>query len=309
MYFNDEQFFYSENISLKKKAMVMKIESDWKANKAHYFYGRNSDINKIELLTNNIVKIFTKISTNIIYKFFNRQNFDYLDSFLKDAMGKTLHEKLNEQWTEDTHYPKYQNTLDKYMGILSSFSDLSIGLQSPYSGEYKEDIENVKNLLIEFNETIFGNVSDIMEKNTTPNREDFYFKDLKDPEFQELIKVAGEITEEELKSKFDKSNKEEYFESVRNANLTRVIVEVLATEFIPRTKNRIEINFWGKEFTSSLQLKQMKMEPYNDAENLKNVRQLAVIFGQLPVDPELDRPPENKNVDFLNVVNDGRLLI
>jgi hypothetical protein len=224
-------------------------------------------------------------------------------------MGKTLHEQLNEQWTEDTHFPKYQNTLDKYMGILSSYSDLSIGLQSDYSGEYQEDINNVKDLLIEFNETMFGNISDIMEKNTTPKREDFYFKDLEDPEFKELKEVAGEITQEELESKFDKSKKEEYFERVRNANLTRVIVEVLVTEFIPRTKNQIENNFWEKEFSLSLQLKQMKMEPYNNAESLKNVRQLAVIFGELSVDLELDRPTEVKRARFLDVVEFGRLLI
>jgi hypothetical protein len=287
----------------------MKMECTWRDDKKDLFFGSNSDSDKISSLNDEIVKILTKISSEIIQKFINRENFDYLDSFLKETLGKNLEEKLDEQRIKETHYPMYENTFKNYMEILSSHSDLMVGLQSEYSGDYHEDINNVKDLLIEFYETIFGNICIKMKKYTSPYKQDYFLTNLKDPEFQELTEAAEEITEEDLINKFDANRKDEYLERFKNANLTRIIVEVLLVDFLPLTKNRIENNFWINDFDTFLNFQKMNMKPKTDAEDLKNIRQLAVIFGELPIDPELDRPQEEKDVNFLDVVNDGRLLI
>jgi hypothetical protein len=311
MYFDDEDFFYTLNIPLKKKALRLKMDYHWESEHVRFFYANHSEIDAdmIQAKFNNIVRDLTKISSKTIYKFFTRENFDYLDFFFKEILGMSMSEKLQEQMAEVTHHPIQNNTLHKYMEILSTSSDLLNNLESPYTGEYKDEIEQVKGFLIESFEAIFGDMTHQMEQLKTPKKQDLYLEALKDPEFQELTKVAGEITEEDLKNKFDANRKEEYIEKYKNANFTRIIVEGLLTIFMPIIKSRVENDLWETEFNSFLEFEKMNMAPNTNAEDLKNIRQLLVIFGQLPVDPELDRPPEVKDVDFLNVVDDGRLLI
>jgi hypothetical protein len=309
MYFNDEAFLFEMGIPLEKQAMGLKVKNNWETNKDKYFYNPDSDTDKISDLREKMISALMKIGTNTVKRYLSRPNFDYYDTFLKEGYGRSLKQIQNDQWVEDFTYPKLANTLHKYREMLANHSDLMNDLGSPYSGEYKEEMDNLKGWVLELFDVEYENMGSMMEESPTPQNPEKYFEKLDELKFGDLKKAGSEVTEEGLVSKFSKDRKDEYVERLKNADLHRMILEILYVELMPFIKLRFENKFWCHGFIDSMKLADMNMNPYTDAENLVYARQLAVIFGELPIDPAIDRPSEHKDVSFLDVVEDSRLLI
>jgi hypothetical protein len=313
LFYNDVEHIYFYDLDDEKMAQKLRTFPNWYQYGDDFFFSMTPKMDRrINDLRNSLAKEIAKLGVDIMDKYFFREGYDYFDDMLTQCtmQKQPLLQFLNTRRGRFNNYLVYQDVKEEFMTMIGSQTDLVTDFSNEYTGDFAEEVQKFKDIVLEIFDISFKNISEIIT--TRPIVDPAYYKQFmkEDPQFNQIFQIADQVSKEGLVADFDPTKKEEYLARLKEINFHKLFVQFLVSKILPKSISDFEDTLFKKIMLNELQLNQQKLDPLVDPERLFWVRQLAVIFGQLPVNPLLDRSVEFKSSkSFLKLVEDGRLLI